>query len=640
MKILKIFLLSLLIFSINKVYASEEILGTLTFPDTNDADFYLSSSKAYEKILAYDLSYDELYKMCTDIKNSDMTIYSYKYYACRLSVSSSRLLLSVGGFDDTDNASSFNNLSSTSSNTQNFGISSTSGSYVNYRINSDKTYTRVDELPYSIFGNNYYDYNDSFIITNGFINNYSVLEGYFYTNIDYWEDNKYINLEFIPERSYYFNYDNKLFNNENGNKFSLYDFGYKPFTNFVNEGLSKYLMPSYDYTLEYTDNGKILLNLKFNNYIDNGMYYFTLYNKITKEYYGIDSKGLPFYDDKNKYLPFEESFELLLDEDTNLELSLIKINNAISYKVINTEIINIYNTYDNLEKPYFYVVEKTNNFISGIFKNIGNLSDKTCYYKQSNDNVEHSMGCWYREDIEVNFNGYITFYVKDKNKKIIYQRDINFLGNSNLPFINYKIINNNEYKTIDWSIENFNSVNDIYFRYSIDNGKNFTEWSRVENENFTHKINVFNTNYVIIELSDNTHNNLYDKKSIYISNGLILDFPNSDYSDDINNIIGYLPPGPLDSILNLPITLLKSLLNGISGSCKPAKLTLPYVNVNLELPCQNSFYDKIGANAFFNTTGIIASALILYSYFISLYNWIDGILHLERQKVKIWGTMY
>lgn len=101
---------------------------------------------------------------------------------------------------------------------------------------------------------------------------------------------------------------------------------------------------------------------------------------------------------------------------------------------------------------------------------------------------------------------------------------------------------------------------------------------------------------------------------------------------------GWLPAGPVDSILNLPLTMLNSLLNNLGNSCTPLELPLPYVNRTLTLPCVNSIYAQIdGLNAWINTISIIASAFILYSYLLKLYKWVDDTLTFRENNHCDWG---
>lgn len=97
--------------------------------------------------------------------------------------------------------------------------------------------------------------------------------------------------------------------------------------------------------------------------------------------------------------------------------------------------------------------------------------------------------------------------------------------------------------------------------------------------------------------------------------------------DGLKNTAGWLPEGPIDSILNLPLTLLNSLTTNLSKSCTSVELPLPYINKNLTLPCLSSIYSQIdGLSVWINSIGVIASAFILFQYLMNLYKWVDDTL--------------
>lgn len=97
--------------------------------------------------------------------------------------------------------------------------------------------------------------------------------------------------------------------------------------------------------------------------------------------------------------------------------------------------------------------------------------------------------------------------------------------------------------------------------------------------------------------------------------------------DGLKNTAGWLPAGPIDSILNLPLTLLNSLTTNLSKSCTPVELPLPYIDKTLTLPCLSSIYSQIdGLSVWVNSIGVIASAFILFQYLMNLYKWVDDTL--------------
>lgn len=114
---------------------------------------------------------------------------------------------------------------------------------------------------------------------------------------------------------------------------------------------------------------------------------------------------------------------------------------------------------------------------------------------------------------------------------------------------------------------------------------------------------------------------------------------NSSLTDDsptdmsgLGDSAGWLPAGPVDSILTLPLTLFTTLSDNLSNNtCTTAVLKLPFVNKNINLPCIKTLYDKIGiTGTLFTTAGIIASCFILFNYLLSLYNWIDKTLTMRE----------
>lgn len=107
-------------------------------------------------------------------------------------------------------------------------------------------------------------------------------------------------------------------------------------------------------------------------------------------------------------------------------------------------------------------------------------------------------------------------------------------------------------------------------------------------------------------------------------------------TDSLSGMAGWLPPGPVDSILNLPLTFLNNLTTSVGSSCTPVFLPLPFVNKSFELPCFNSIINAInGANALWVLIGTITSVLILYYYLKNLYKWIDNKLSMNED--TDWG---
>lgn len=107
--------------------------------------------------------------------------------------------------------------------------------------------------------------------------------------------------------------------------------------------------------------------------------------------------------------------------------------------------------------------------------------------------------------------------------------------------------------------------------------------------------------------------------------------------DALEDSAGWLPPGPVDSILNLPLTFFNNLISNLSKSCQPVEIPLPYVSKNLTLPCISTLYAQIGATTFLNWVGLIVGTIILYNYFLNLYKWIDDTIQMKDNSVDDWG---
>lgn len=106
--------------------------------------------------------------------------------------------------------------------------------------------------------------------------------------------------------------------------------------------------------------------------------------------------------------------------------------------------------------------------------------------------------------------------------------------------------------------------------------------------------------------------------------------------EGLENAVGWLPPGPVDSILNLPLSVFQSLSSSLGKTCEPVILPIPYINKSLELPCVSSLYAKMGVSDYIETIGIIASAFILLGYLLNLYKWVDDQLSLRE---NTWNDM-
>lgn len=153
----------------------------------------------------------------------------------------------------------------------------------------------------------------------------------------------------------------------------------------------------------------------------------------------------------------------------------------------------------------------------------------------------------------------------------------------------------------------------------VEKGNKFTQYEKPGEEICSNKI-------------DETNNKLDNLT------GAITD-SSSPNTGALENSAGWLPAGPLDSILNLPLTMLNSLTNSLGKTCSPLNLTLPYVNKQIQIPCLSAIFSQItGVNGLWTWVGTIASVLILYNYLLNLYAWVDRVLTLRAEFDEAMGA--
>lgn len=138
---------------------------------------------------------------------------------------------------------------------------------------------------------------------------------------------------------------------------------------------------------------------------------------------------------------------------------------------------------------------------------------------------------------------------------------------------------------------------------------------------------------------DDVNQSLEDtNQSIQDTNNNIMNSDSPNVSG-MTDLAGYLPPGPLDSVLNLPLSILNSLNTQLSSSCTPLSLTLPFVNLPLIIPCLNTIFNQIsGLNILWQSLGLLFGALIMYQYLVYLYNWVDDVTSLHHNKARLFGA--
>lgn len=205
-------------------------------------------------------------------------------------------------------------------------------------------------------------------------------------------------------------------------------------------------------------------------------------------------------------------------------------------------------------------------------------------------------------------------------------QQVNDAGNGNLSIMfNTKVINT----------ESYNVFIDVLSLTSVDSIP-----AGVQIPNYDGDFNTLNTKIDSVDQAleevkkAQTEQTNEQKKT----NDLLTDDTSPDL--DYDSMLGWLPQGPLDSLLNLPLTFFNSMLNGLGKKCIPVNVPIPYVDKNYQLPCITSLYAKIeGFGTFWeNIVGGVAGVLILFSYLLKLYKWVDDTLtYRENNHIDNWG---
>lgn len=118
--------------------------------------------------------------------------------------------------------------------------------------------------------------------------------------------------------------------------------------------------------------------------------------------------------------------------------------------------------------------------------------------------------------------------------------------------------------------------------------------------------------------------------------------PNVDTSS-LSGASGWLPAGPIDSVLTLPITLAQNVVNIFTGqnTCRPIVLPFEFLGAgtSLSIPCLSGYLADAGANIIWNTVGLVISAFMYYYTLRWLYKFVDDTLTLRENNSTMWGGL-
>lgn len=109
--------------------------------------------------------------------------------------------------------------------------------------------------------------------------------------------------------------------------------------------------------------------------------------------------------------------------------------------------------------------------------------------------------------------------------------------------------------------------------------------------------------------------------------------------DGLNDSSTWLPQGPVDSIIMLPLNFINTLISKIGGTCQSINLPLPFLdNKYLVLPCVSTLFEQINNfSTLYNLIGVIGAVYLLYNYLVRFYKWIDDTLSFRENNWQDWG---
>ena len=270
--------------------------------------------------------------------------------------------------------------------------------------------------------------------------------------------------------------------------------------------------------------------------------------------------------------------------------------------------------------------------ITGLWQNIIH-NDEVCFdynIRITSSNYDsYSRGFLNSDGTIGNSNNYVISNYIHLNPNKNYNLSLNYYNNSS----GYCIYNSNKELIACYSYNsnrtfNIHVNNDSYIRFS----------AKINDSSL---LTYFTGNYcgtgnqILYDSQNQNSQNIND--SINQVNDTITDETPPNLSG-LSNSAGWLPAGPVDSILNLPLSLLNNLSSNLSNQCQPVVLPVPFVNTDITLPCIMTIYEQIGITTWVNLVGTIASAFILLSYLIRLYKWVDDTLTFrENNYLDNWG---
>lgn len=374
------------------------------------------------------------------------------------------------------------------------------------------------------------------------------------------------------------------------------------------------------------------LNISFNsniNYISGYDYYENIDFTDINCYGRINHNDNYYSYEKFSYCTFE------LDTD-NLIVS--SDNDLVEFSIENLEIYNSNDIkitdFSNYDKIFIYLdFQYDDNTLNTYVSNLNFSSSMNMLY------LDYVKGEIFDDfDLPSYFKMFIsnTGFSNDMSSNISVRSINNFLSSNNFlysqPYSTITLEPTQVYGFISTNFQNLavnNSQNLGYMIYHQINNLNL---------NLTPHLDMILMRDIIISFRNMSSNNFYyaDDTGTIINNNIEVDYSYG-VEESFGDITGLLPPGPLDSLLNIPFKYLSKTINSLNETCSP--LSIPFVfDSELTFPCFDTYYEEFPSSLKIFTE-VVPCAFILIFYFKHLYTKISRATTLETTENDEWGCL-
>lgn len=196
------------------------------------------------------------------------------------------------------------------------------------------------------------------------------------------------------------------------------------------------------------------------------------------------------------------------------------------------------------------------------------------------------------------------------------------LVNSGYTYNNIEIVNNVMSTTKNNIVYGINTYTSFDYYFKTDSVSSVTDGlNKVEDS--------------INKTNDSIKENTEAQKE---TNDLLKD--SSTDSDGISSLtsIEFATTGPLSVILNLPVRFFDTLLNNLdANTCGNIEFPLPFVDMDVSIPCVRKLLEQLNALDFYENIGLMVGSIALFNYFIYMGKQFTKMQRLQHTNAEYGG---